>query len=306
MSEPHLPLAVLAGTVPPAPSWFGDALAHAPAIVPLTVEGAQIELLVWGRSGAPGVLLCHGGMAHARWWRHIAPWLAQTHRVAALSWSGMGGSGWREHYSVDTYVAEIIGAAETAGLFAGGPPVVVAHSFGGAAAALAAQRHGGRLAGVLFVDSGVSPPHPSAYMRRLAPGGKTYPTLEAALARFRLAPEQPVENLFIADMIARDALKQTPNGWTWRFDPSFFTQMEAWDSWAAIHDPACPLGFVHGEHSRIVPPELRARQRAHAPPGTPFVGIPASHHHIMIDQPIALIASIRSFLAVWQSWEDYI
>lgn len=304
MNEPDWPLAALGGVVPPAPEWFTRALAHAPETVPITVKGAAIELLAWGRVGAPGVLLCHGGMAHARWWSHIAPFLADTHRVAALSWSGMGGSGWRDAYSIDTYVAEAIAAAETAGLFASGPPVIVAHSFGGAAAALAAHRHGARLAGVLFVDSGVSPPNPDAFMRRFTPGGKSYSSLEAALARFRLAPEQPVEHVYIADRIARDALHETRDGWTWRFDPGFFTRIAAWDSWAAIQAPACPLAFIYGEHSRIVPPELRARQRAHAPSGTPFVSIPNSHHHVLIDQPLALIAAIEIFLAFWQPWKD--
>ena len=303
VNEPLLPLGALGGARPPAPGWFTHALAHAPEILPLDVRDVPIELLAWGPRGAPGVLLCHGGMAHARWWSHLAPYLAQDRRVAALSWSGMGGSGWREAYSVDTYVEEAMAAAQSAGLFEGGPPVFVAHSFGGAPAALAAHRHGDRLAGVILVDSGVSPPNPSAYMRRGAPGGKAYPSLEAALARFRLAPEQPVENLFIADMIARDALHETPHGWTWRFDPGFFTRMGAWDSWSAIADPACPLAFLYGELSAIVPPELRARQRAHAPPGTPFVGIPASHHHVMIDQPLALVAALRALLSIWQPWK---
>ncbi len=305
MNEPHLPLAALAGAVPPAPGWYAEALADPPETVPLEVQGAAIELLTWGRRGAPGVLLCHGGMAHARWWLHLAPYLARTHRVAALSWSGMGGSGWREAYRIDTYVAEAMAAAHSAGLFAGGPPVIVAHSFGGAPAAIMAARHGGDLAGVLLVDSGVSPPHPSAYRRLNLPGGKTYPTMEAALARFRLAPEQPVENLFIVDRIARDALHGTPEGWRWRFDPDLFGRLETWDSWAAIAEPACPLAFVYGELSKIVPPELRAQQQSRTPPGTPFVGIPASHHHVMIDQPLALLAAIRVFLSIWHPREGH-
>ena len=304
MNEPNLPLAAFAGARPPAPGWFADALAQPPEVVPLAVRGADIECLAWGRVGAPGVLLGHGGMAHARWWAHLAPYLAETHRVAALSWSGMGGSAWREAYSVDTYVEEAMVAADAGGLFAAGPPVFVGHSFGGAPVAVAAERHGHRLAGAVMVDSGVSPPSPSAYRRLNTPGGKTYPTIEAALARFRLAPDQPAENAFIVDAIARDSLKSTPEGWTWRFDPGFFDRMAPWDSWSSVRAAVCPLAFVYGEWSRIVPPELRARQRAQARAGTPFVGIPASHHHVMIDQPLALLAALRAFLSVWQ--KDYL
>lgn len=299
MNEPNFPLAPFEGRVPPAPAWFQTALDLRPALVPLVVADTPIELLVWGPEGAPGVLLAHGGMAHARWWAHLAPYLAETHRVAAMSWSGMGGSGWRDAYSVDLYVEEAMAAARAAKLFAAGPPVLVGHSFGGAPTVVAAERHGSELAGAILVDSGVSPPSASAFSRRTLPGGKTYPTLEAALARFRLAPDQPAENAFIVDAIARGSLHETPQGWAWRFDPHFFARMSPWDSWSSVRAAACPLAFVYGEWSRIVPAELRARQRAHAAPGTPFVGIPASHHHVMIDQPMALVAAIRAFLQIW-------
>lgn len=303
MNEPNFPLAAFQGRVPPAPAWFAAAIDQPPEVVPLTVDGASIELLAWGRPGAPGVLLGHGGMAHARWWAHLAPYLAQTHRVAALSWSGMGGSGWRDAYSVDTYVEEAMAAADAVGLFAAGPPVFVGHSLGGAPTVIAADRHGARLAGAVLVDSGVSPPATGHYARRAMPGGKTYSSLEAALARFRLVPDQPSENAFIVDMIARGSLRQTGDGWAWRFDPGFFAKMERWDSWASVRAAACPLAFVYGEWSAIVPPELRDRQRAHAAPGTPFVGIPAAHHHVMIDQPLALVAVLRTLLSHWQ-WDQ--
>src|SRR3712207_9584205 len=64
------------------------------------------------RSGKPGLLFLHGNGAHADWWSFIAPFFADTHRVAALSWSGMGGSDHRERYSIDGFVAEAFGVAE--------------------------------------------------------------------------------------------------------------------------------------------------------------------------------------------------
>ena len=35
------------------------------------------------------------------------------------------------------------------------------------------------------------------------------------------------------------------------------------------------------------------------PPGRPEIEIPDSHHHIMIDQPLALLAALRTLFAVW-------
>lgn len=301
MNEPYLPLAHLGGVVPPAPDWFDRAVAVEPEVGRIVVDSAAIETLAWGERGRPGLLLCHGGMAHARWWSHIAPLLAATHRVAALSWSGMGGSDWRDAYSVDGYVDEAWAAAEWAGLFDAGPPIFAGHSFGAAPVAVAAHARGQALKGAIVIDSGVSPPRPEAYMRMRTPGGRAYPSVEAALARFRFAPEQPCDNLFIADWIARHALRHEADGWRWCFDPGFFTKMGAWDSWSAIAEPACPLSFVFAERSGIVTRELLARQRARAAPGTPFIEVPASHHHIMVDQPLALVTAIRSIAAYWEN-----
>jgi pimeloyl-ACP methyl ester carboxylesterase len=216
------PLAPFAGARPPAPAWFEAALAVAPERGAVEVEGASIELLTWGERGRPGLLLLHGNGAHADWWSWTAPFFAATHRVAAISWSGMGGSDWRETYTGELFVREIMGAAEAAGLFeAETPPVIVGHSFGGFPTLLAAATAGGRLAGVVSVDSPIRPPE--AQWRgppsRSRPN-RVYPTLEEALTRFRFAPPQACETPYIADHIARTSLKRAPledgsgEGWT--------------------------------------------------------------------------------------------
>ena len=118
--------------LPPRAAWFAEAIAHEPERSTFEVEGAQIELLTWGERGKPGLLFLHGNAAHADWWSFIAPQFADTHRCAAISWSGMGRSDWRAAYNIPTFAREAIAAIEVAGLAASGmPPVVVAHSFGG-------------------------------------------------------------------------------------------------------------------------------------------------------------------------------
>ena len=104
-------LAAFNGARPPAPGWFDRAVAVVPERSHVTVAGARIEVLTWGERGKPGLLLLHGGMAHADWWSFVAPYFANTHRVAALSWSGMGGSDWRASYTIDTYVEEMMAVA---------------------------------------------------------------------------------------------------------------------------------------------------------------------------------------------------
>ena len=95
-SEPiPAPLVPFAGARPPAPAWFEEALKVEPERASHQGAGVTIETLAWGERGMPGLLLLHGGSAHADWWSHLAPFFARTHRVVASSWSGMGGSGWR-------------------------------------------------------------------------------------------------------------------------------------------------------------------------------------------------------------------
>ena len=126
------PLVAFHGEPPPAPAWFEAAIAQAPERSTIVVDGVDIELLTWGEIGKPGLVFLHGNGAHADWWSFIAPFFAKDWRVAAISWAGMGGSGWREAYSAKTFAAEVFAAVEAAELEAGGvKPILVGHSFGG-------------------------------------------------------------------------------------------------------------------------------------------------------------------------------
>ena len=146
-SDPSVvsPLAAFAGERPPAPAWFEHAIAQPPERSLVPVEGCDIELLAWGERGRPGLLLLHGNGAHADWWSFVAPFLSGSHRVAAVSWSGMGRSGWREVYDYPTFLKEAVACAEAAGLFeADERPIIVAHSFGGGVATYIAAQAGDR------------------------------------------------------------------------------------------------------------------------------------------------------------------
>jgi pimeloyl-ACP methyl ester carboxylesterase len=306
------PLAALHGEVPPQPRWFAEALAHEPEVAWPVVQGARIEALAWGARGAPGLLLLHGKMAHARWWSFIAPFFAATHRVVALSFAGMGGSDWREAYSMPTMVDEAMAAAQACGLFdAARPPLVVGHSFGGFVSLLCAQQHGARLAGVVTLDMPLmsreqrqARPRPGLRQAIALRPTKHYASLAAALARFRFAPEQPCENLFIADHIARTSLKPVPSergvapAWTWRFDPKV-APVGPGNAAQALAEAACPVAIGWGAESALVTPEVARYVGELAGPAAPRIEIPGAHHHLMVDQPLALVSALRALLQTW-------
>jgi pimeloyl-ACP methyl ester carboxylesterase len=294
------PLARFGGQPPARPDWYRDLRIEPEQTLYLDVDGARIEVLVWGEAGRPGILLAHGSRAHARWWGPVAPLLARDYRVASLSWSGMGGSDWRQAYSLDLQVAELFAAARGAGLFAGDrPPVFVAHSFGTRALTQAAADRGDALSGAILVDGilafGRMPPIDSMAK------DPRYASLTEALARFSLKPDQHCDNPFILDDIARAALEQTGTGWRWRFDPEFYRKLSLNDVWPALARPRCPLALVHGEHSAVFTSNELDAEKAQAPAGTRFVCIPGAGHHIMADQPIALTAVLRRLIATWQA-----
>ena len=304
---PHFPppLAEFGGLPPPAPDWFVQALAEAPERTHVVVQGAPIESLAWGRVGDPGLLLLHGNSAHADWYSFIAPLLRHGRRVVAMSFSGMGGSGWRTQYSVAQWADEALAVAEAAGLFAAAtPPTVAAHSFGGLPLLNLAARHGQRLARAVVVDTPLrtlTAAHESGARRRQRAqelrSARVYGTLQQALLRFRLLPPQGCAHPFIADLIARRGLKQTTGpdgqpGWVWCFDPFLFRHFEFGRPFRDLGAARCPMTLVRGGRSRLMTPALLDHAMELAPAGSQRLELPDADHHVMIDQPLAFAAML--------------
>ena len=305
------PLSAFNGAKPQAPEWFTAALAAAPVRSLHTVRDAQIEALSWGRVGAPGLLLMHGNGAHANWWSFIAPLLADVYRVVALSWSGMGGSQWRDAYSEALYAEEAFTVAQATGVFDGPvKPIFIGHSFGGFPTIYAAANGGERLGAVVLVDTPLrSREQRRARRERLGhdgqrsmPGRPTvvYPTLAAAVQRFRLMPEQSCDNLFIVDHIARTSLRAVPSaGYTWRFDPYLWSNYRQGDAEAQLRVARCPVALIWGDRSQLMPVEVVEHMQSLIAADSPAIAIANADHHVMLDQPLAFVAELRRLLAGW-------
>jgi pimeloyl-ACP methyl ester carboxylesterase len=293
-------LTAFGGEQPPAPEWFRRAVLLEPERTFVSVDGAKIELLAWGPRERPGLLFLHGHAAHADVWRCIAPFFADSFRVGALSWSGMGRSDWRTNYDIDQQIAEMLQGAAALGLFAASvAPVVIAHSAGAKPALIAAADHGKRLGGLIVADCGLLGPLPHRRNAERRRSHRIYSTLPQALERFRFGPIQPCENLYIVDRIARDSLQQVEGGWTWRFDPDLWPWTASEEAWRALAHPKCRLALLVGEHSSVIARQGIRSLRNQAPPGTPYIVLPEAHHHLMVDQPLAFVAAIRAILAGW-------
>jgi pimeloyl-ACP methyl ester carboxylesterase len=296
------PLARFAGEKVPAPAWFEQAIASPCESAWVEVAGARVHYLRWGDRKRPGLLLVHGNGAHAYWWRFIAPFLAREYNVAALDLSGMGDSDRRPQYKMELFVEEELAVCRHAGMFENAePPVIVAHSFGGFVTILTGALHGDKLAGTVIVDSPVNPPERSHHgpPRREIRPHRIYPTLAEALSRFRLAPEQPCENDYVVDFIARRSLKQVDGGWTWKFDPSIWTRFSIGDTAERLRSTKCRIAIMRGEMSVLLPAEVGEYMFSLLGHAAPVIEIPQARHHVMLDQPLAFVAALRALLADW-------
>jgi pimeloyl-ACP methyl ester carboxylesterase len=286
--------------MPFPPHWFSAALATPGQHHAIDVLGTPIHYVAWGDRKKPGLVLVHGGAAHAGWWSFIAPLLSNQYYVVAPDLSGHGDSGQREHYPRRVFADEIIEVAAACNFV--GPPVIVGHSMGGLVTILAASLYGDRLAGAVLVDAPVRKPDPESQER--ARGGvrdlKVYPDLDTAMARFRLLPDQPCENDYILEHLARTSLRRKDEGFTWKFDPRVFADfsMEAMHTY--LGSTRCRVALFRGEHSIVVPPETGEYMYEVLERNAPLVEIPEAHHHLFLDQPLAFVAALRALLADWE------
>ncbi|MES2289129.1 MAG: alpha/beta hydrolase [Pseudomonadota bacterium] len=296
-------LAPYAGKRPPAPAWFDWAVAQLPDRSRFELDGLPIELLTWGEVGKPGLLFLHGDSAHADWWSFIAPFFANDWRCAAISWSGMGSSGRRAVYTFSDWADEAIAAIDAAQLNVDGQgTLVVAHSLGGYPALIA----GGRcedIRGIVALDSAIIPENLMADVPRPIPRPhRVYASPAEALGRFRFMPPTVGDQHYAIDHLARLGLQKGTDGWSWRFDPEIWRDIDKRNAGSLADLPAgarCPLALIVGEASELIDEEIAAYMRGLYPDGTPFIGIPEAGHHIMADQPLALVAALRSCFAYW-------
>lgn len=303
------------------PAWFEAALAQAPVTRQIPFQGRNIATREWKPAQpAPGLVLVHGNGAHARWFDFIAPLLLPHYHIVAFDFPGMGDSDWLPKYSREIMAEAMISVVRNSGFV--GKPAIIAHSFGGMVSVIASYLYGDELAGTLICDY-ISPPpehHQEWYGDRAdSPPTRIYTNFDEAYQRFRLLPEQPCENEFIVDYIARHSIRdlslaeniQRDNrqgpGFTWKFDNSIYDDFvvgaDLSEKWQAIKTP---LSYMFGSLSHdsdvreFSQPAIREHVRA-VRPDVPFFEIPGARHHIMLDRPHAFASAVAAQMEHWRA-----
>ncbi len=146
----------LAAAAPAAPSAPAD-----PTLAPYVHPGRLVEIaphrrihLICRGTGAPAVILSAGLGLWSASWSHVQPEVARFTRVCAWDRAGFGFSDASpEPQTLDRTTADLERLLRRAGI--PGPYVLVGHSAGGFESLVYADRHPGRVAGMVLVDSTV-------------------------------------------------------------------------------------------------------------------------------------------------------
>ncbi|MEO6078390.1 MAG: alpha/beta hydrolase [Steroidobacteraceae bacterium] len=264
------------------------------------VAGIRMHYLEWpGPADAPALLLLHGFLAHAHWWDFVAPWLAEHYRVIAPDFGGMGDSEYRASYSHKQFYEEIAGIVDATDI---GGCCAIGHSFGGRALLYACALHPALVKRAIVVDSrlgSVSDPL-RGFDEEWRPK-KRYPDEASILSRFLLRPVEPAPASALQHM-ARASIRQDPEGWVWKFDENVTRLLQNRSRSPGVNDTIdlqemrIPVDFIYGEESQVVTPTRAALLAGCLRNVRTVTGIPCSHHHLPISQPIALLALLRVLL----------
>jgi pimeloyl-ACP methyl ester carboxylesterase len=214
----------------------------------------------------------------------------------ALDQRGHGESAWASPpaYATQDFAGDIVGVLDRLGWEA---VVLVGHSMGGHNALACAAWHPERVRGLVIVDSRPAiPAERVAQMReRGARPPRRHPTVEAAVAAFRLLPPDTVADPALLAHLARESVVWRDGAVSLRFDPACYAARVPVDGWRLLPKIAAPTLVIRGEWSPILPRPMAERLRAEVSDAR-VVEIPEAYHHLVLDRPGAFVRELGEFL----------
>jgi pimeloyl-ACP methyl ester carboxylesterase len=256
----------------------------------------NLNCLDYGSEGKPPLLFLHGGSAHAHWWDLVASPLVADYHALALDQRGHGDSDWSTDWAYGTrhYISDL---HELILQWPFGPPVLIGHSMGAHNAMVYAARYSKTLRGVVIIDATADYPQPAVdYLRTVADRpAAMFASLADACAKFRLLPRETLAASQVLAQLARHTFKRTAEGtWTHKLDRRTLVR-EMIPGFGDLSNINCPALIVKITNSPVLARTV-ADQMAAAIPDARVAEIADSYHHVMLDNPDALVATLRDFL----------
>jgi pimeloyl-ACP methyl ester carboxylesterase len=261
-------------------------------------NGIKLHYLDYGTAGHRPMLCVHGGAAHAHWFDYVAPGFTADHHVLSIDQRGHGDSARAEPGSYDwkTFAADLNAFVEKLDLR---DFVLVGHSMGGMVSLVYASTYPGRMGALVIVDTIMLMPMENVReMREFgAQPARGYASQDELVARYRLRPSG--SQLAAPDVIRRMAVhsaRQEADGtWQHKADRGVyanFEQIAGIPMWEKVKVPAL---VIKGERSTRFTPDVLAEVHARAPQ-VQMAEVPASDHHITLDNPQGFVDVVRDFL----------
>jgi non-heme chloroperoxidase len=303
-------------------SWR-DASSHTVQFV--TVEkNVQLEVLDWGGSGQPVVLLAGGGdTGHV--FDDFAPKLTSSFHVYGVTRRGFGKSGFSaEGYGADRLGDDVLAVLDALKL---SKPVLAGHSIAGEELSSVANRHPERVAGLVYLDAA----YPYAFDNGKGPtlkqmqeisGPEPPPPGEADLASFRALQQYYLRVLGFTypEGELRQQWNSNPDGRVGKHRdfPGYATIMSGMKKYAVIPVPALAIFAIpHGQgkwvdsstdlkvceaakaYSAALTPLTESQEKAftNGVPTARVVRLRGAHHFVYLSNEADVLREMRAFLA---------
>jgi pimeloyl-ACP methyl ester carboxylesterase len=290
-------------------------------------KNVRLEVLDWGGSGRPLVLLAGGGdTAHV--FDDFAPKLTPTFHVYGITRRGFGESGFSpEGYGADRLGDDVLAVLDSLKLIR---PVLVGHSLGGEELSSLATRHPNRVAGLVYLEAG----YPYAFDNGKGPSMKEFldarklmpqapPPSESALASFSALQQACLRGLGFTypEGELRQQFSTTPEGRVGkqRDFPGDATMLEGMKKYADIPVPALVIFGIPRAQAKWVDEstDAKVREAAKAFSAAELAlttrqakafedGVPTAHvvrlrgadHYVYLSNEADVLREMKSFLSI--------
>jgi len=305
------------------PAVWKDPSRHITRFVTVT-ENVRLEVLDWGGSGRPLVLLAGGGdTAHV--FDDFAPKLTASFHVYGITRRGFGESGFSaEGYGADRLGDDVLAVLDALKLSG---PVLAGHSVAGEELSSVANRHPERVSGLVYLDAA----YPYAFENGRGPtmkqiqeisGPQPPPPSESDLASFRALQQYYLRVLGFTypEGELRQQWNSSPDGKVakQRDFPGYATIMSGMKKYTDIPVPALAIFAIpHGQGKWVdnsTDRKVREAAKAYSAALTPLTesqvkafesGVPAArvvrlrgaHHYVYLSNQADVLREMRAFLS---------
>jgi pimeloyl-ACP methyl ester carboxylesterase len=266
----------------------------------------RLNYLDWGNSGAPILILLHGGRDHARNWDWVAHAFRRDYHVICPDLRGHGDSAWSPDaaYTLPFFVADLAQLIHQLGQRVS----IVAHSLGGVIALRYAGLYPETVRRIAAIEGIGLPDPPAPVAERLrtfieerralsSRNPRRYAAIADAVARMQ-AENQHLSEAHARHLTVHGMIRNEDGTLSWKFDnylrafyPVDLDEAELRALWGRID---CPTWLVHGADSWAEHPDAQGRTAEFKDPRV--TSYARAGHWVHHDRYDDFVSDLRSFL----------